>query len=68
MSNRATGKGKIRQRVKIDLVDVIDQAASQVWGSDERELLYRWLDRNTEAAQWVEIEICIKGAGGSDNC
>ena len=56
------GKGN-RRRVRLDLVDVINQAVSQVWGSDERELLFRWLDRNTEATQWVEVEIELKPAG-----
>jgi hypothetical protein len=53
-----------KRRVKIDLVDVISQAAPQVWGSDERELLNRWLARNTEARQMVEVNIRIEKAGG----
>lgn len=44
------------QEVKVNLVDVIRQAVPQVWGSDEREMLYNWLSRNTES-QIVEIDL-----------
>ena len=44
-------------RVKVDLVKVIQQAAPQVFGSDERSMLYGWLARNADAQQIVEVEI-----------
>ena len=44
-------------KVKLDLVKVIEQAAPQVWGSDEREILYAWLARNTEPTQEVEVDL-----------
>lgn len=44
-------------KIKLDLVKVIEQAAPQVWGSDEREILYTWLARNTEPTQEVEVDL-----------
>jgi hypothetical protein len=44
-------------KIKINLVKVIEQAAPQVWGSDEREILYTWLARNTEPTQEVEVDL-----------
>lgn len=41
----------------LDLVDVIKQSVDQVWGSDERELLRKFLARNTEEKQVVTIEV-----------
>ena len=44
-------------KIKLDLVKVIEQAAPQVWGSDERKILYTWLARNTEPTQEVEFDL-----------
>jgi hypothetical protein len=44
-------------KTKIDLVSIIRQSAKQVWGSDEREMLYAWLSRNTEDQQIVEVDL-----------
>ncbi len=44
-------------KIKLDLVHVIEQAAPQIWGSDERGILYAWLARNTEATQEVEVDL-----------
>ena len=42
--------------VRLDLARLIQQAAPQVFGSDERGLLYDWLARNTDE-QLVEIDL-----------
>ncbi len=42
--------------VRLDLARLIEQAAPQVFGSDERGLLYDWLARNTDE-QLVEIDL-----------
>ena len=42
--------------VRLDLARIIAQVAPQVWGSDERDLLYVWLARNTDE-QLVEIDL-----------
>ena len=44
-------------KIKLNLVKVIEQAAPQVWGSDEREILYTWLARNTEPTQEVKVDL-----------
>lgn len=44
-------------KIRLDLVKVIEQAAPQVWGSDERKILYAWLARNTEPTQEVEFDL-----------
>ncbi len=44
-------------KIKLDLVNLIRQAAPQVWGSDERDILYAWLARNTEPTQIVEVDL-----------
>jgi hypothetical protein len=48
-------------KIKIDLAKVIEQAAPQVFGSDERERLYDWLGRNT-SEQLVTIDLRTCGA------
>ena len=42
--------------VRLDLARLIQQAAPQIFGSDERGLLYDWLARNTDE-QLVEIDL-----------
>ena len=42
--------------VRLDLVRLIQQAVPQVFGADERSLLYDWLARNTDE-QLVEIDL-----------
>ncbi len=42
--------------VRLDLARLIQQAAPQVFGSDERGLLYDWLARNTDE-QLVQIDL-----------
>lgn len=49
-------KRKACRFVKVNLVEIIRQAAPQVWGSDERDMLYGWLSRNTSSQQIVEID------------
>ena len=44
-------------KVKINLMKLIKQAAPQVWGSDERNLLYDFIARNTEPEQIVTVDI-----------
>jgi hypothetical protein len=46
-------------KVTLDLVKVIEQAAPQVYGGDERALLRAWLDRNAGNEQMVTIDIPI---------
>ncbi|MBI4785850.1 MAG: hypothetical protein HY782_02250 [Chloroflexi bacterium] len=50
-------KRKSSRPIKVNLVAIIRQAAPQVWGSDEREMLYDWLSWNTESLQIVEIDL-----------
>ena len=42
--------------VRLDLARLIQQAAPQVFGADERGLLYDWLARNTDE-QLVQIDL-----------
>jgi hypothetical protein len=46
-------------RITVDLVKVIEQAAPQVWGGDERDMLYAWLARNTEPTQMVIVTVDV---------
>ena len=41
----------------VDLVNIIEQAAYQVWGSDEREMLFSWLSRNTDRPQSIKLDL-----------
>lgn len=43
--------------IEVNLVDIIRQAAAQVFGSDEREMLYAWLLRNADAPQPIKIDL-----------
>jgi len=43
--------------IRIDLIRLIELVVDQVWGSDERDLLERFLDRNTETEQPVEFRL-----------
>ncbi len=54
----------------IDLTDILEQSVSQVFGSDERQLLQTWLDRNSGVEQIVSVELGHRlvtqgGDGGS---
>lgn len=48
-------------KIKVNLAKIIEQAAPQVFGSDERERLYEWLGRNT-SEQIVKIDLRAAGA------
>lgn len=49
--------------VEVDLVDILNQAADQVWGSDERMILRKWLARNTERPQLVKLNLTYRTSG-----
>jgi hypothetical protein len=44
-------------KLKVDLVELIRQAAPQVWGSDERDRLFDWLSRNAGQEQEVTVNM-----------
>lgn len=44
-------------KIQFDLAHVIAQAAPQVFGGDERDLLYQWLSRNGDDPQVVSVEV-----------
>lgn len=48
-------------KIKVNLAQLIEQAAPQVWGSDERARLYDWLGRNT-SEQIVTLDLRAAGA------
>ncbi len=50
--------------IEVDLVDIIQQAWPQVWGSDERDILQQWLGRNTEEKQIVKINLVYQADDG----
>ncbi len=45
--------------VHVDLVALIEAAASQVYGSQERDLLQDWLLRNAGEQQIVQIPLSV---------
>ncbi|CAG0933566.1 hypothetical protein TFLX_03104 [Thermoflexales bacterium] len=51
-------------KIALDMVKVIAQAAPQIWGSDEREMLYDWLTRNTEEQQIVTVNATVFAEAG----
>jgi len=60
-------KQKIKlANVEVDLVDIIRQAVTQVWGSDERDILWEWLGRNTEPEQIVKINLTYTPVEGKE--
>ena len=54
-------------RMRINLTDLIRQAAPQVFGGDERALLYAWLSRNADAEQIVEVDVAEYADPAPDN-